>query len=385
MLRSSLRVVLLVALAVLATGRADVAAVATWVVQTTPNPSSSSPQVDTFTGVACPSSAECFAVGYGSNGAGVAVTLAEHWDGAAWSVQTTPNSSGATSSVLNGLACAGAAGATCTAVGDWFNSSGVEAPLAERWNGTGWSIQSVPAPANAGAAMLRGVSCVSASRCAAVGSSLNSAGAQLTLAEVWNGTSWSIQSTPNPTGAVSSALAGVGCASATFCEAVGNYLNASGKQVTLAEHWDGSSWTVEKSASPSNGLGSALLSVACPATTSCTAVGYTYLDGRSNLMLAEQWSSGSWSVQLVGSKWTGLAGVSCPLTTSCAAVGAMSYVPLAEAWNGTSWSAQTTENRGTNGSALSGVSCVSVAPACTAAGWYFDATHDQLTLAERSS
>jgi hypothetical protein len=163
---------------------------------------------------------------------------------------------------------------------------------------------------------------------------------------------------------------------------VGNYLNGAGKQVTLAERWNGSSWTVDKPANPGSALGSALLAVACPATTLCTAVGYTVKSGR-NVMLVEQWSNSAWADQLVGAKWTGL---SCPQTTTCAAVGAISDATLAEAWNGSSWSAQTTENRTkTNGNALAGVSCVGAAMVCTAAGWYIDASHDLRTLAERSS
>ncbi|TMB91451.1 MAG: hypothetical protein E6J45_05695 [Chloroflexi bacterium] len=382
--RWGVRAALLAVLVLGAAGPADVAAVSTWVVQPTADPSSSSPRADAFSSVACPSTTECFAVGNQSNGSGVALTLAEHWNGATWSVQATPNPIGATSSVLLGIACSGTASFTCEAVGDSFKSSGVEVPLAERWNGTSWSLQAAPAPSNASAAMLNGVSCTGASQCEAVGSSFNGAGSQLSLAEVWNGTSWAIQSTLNPSGALSSTLSGVGCASATFCEAAGNYLTSAGKQLPLAERWNGSSWTLEKPANPSSALGSALLAVSCPATTSCTAVGYADKSSR-NVLLVEQWSNSAWAVQLTGTVWTGLAGVSCPQTTSCKAVGAMSDVPLAEAWNGSSWSGQTTENRGNNGSALSGVSCASVAPVCTAAGWYLDGTHDLLTLAERSS
>ena len=45
-----------------------------------------------------------------------------------------------------------------------------------------------------------GVSCTSATACTAVGYDA-SVGTTVTLAERWNGTSWKIQSTPNPTGA----------------------------------------------------------------------------------------------------------------------------------------------------------------------------------------
>lgn len=41
--------------------------------------------------------------------------------------------------------------------------------------------------------------------------------------ERWNGTSWAIVTTPDPTGAVDSNLSGVTCVSNTSCKAVGTY------------------------------------------------------------------------------------------------------------------------------------------------------------------
>ena len=82
------------------------------------------------------------------------------------------------------------------------------------------------------------MSCTSASACTAVGY-YASGSTYVTLAERWNGTKWSIQHTPNPTGAPGSWLDGVSCASASTCTAVGDP-NFSPPQVTLAERWNGS-------------------------------------------------------------------------------------------------------------------------------------------------
>jgi hypothetical protein len=41
------------------------------------------------------------------------------------------------------------------------------------------------------------------------------------LAEQWNGSAWTIQSTPNPTGSNQNELYAVSCASSTTCTAVG--------------------------------------------------------------------------------------------------------------------------------------------------------------------
>ncbi len=53
-----------------------------------------------------------------------------------------------------------------------------------------------PALANTGAG-LNGVSCTSPSSCMAVGE-FTGIGNEMTLAEAWNGTSWSVVKTPRP-------------------------------------------------------------------------------------------------------------------------------------------------------------------------------------------
>ena len=106
-------------------------------------------------------------------------------------------------------------------------------PLASAAAASGWSIQHTPNPAGGSGSILNGVSCTSASACTAVGDSSNGT-ATVTLAERWNGTRWSIQTTPNPAGGSNSMLNGVSCASATACTAVGGSSNG-----TLAEGWNG--------------------------------------------------------------------------------------------------------------------------------------------------
>ena len=69
------------------------------------------------------------------------------------------------------------------------------------------------------------VSCTAAKACTAVGDYVNSGGDYVSLAEVWNGTSWAIQTTPNPTGVKGAFLFGVSCKSAAACTAVGDYEN----------------------------------------------------------------------------------------------------------------------------------------------------------------
>jgi hypothetical protein len=92
--------------------------------------------------------------------------------------------------------------------------------LAERWNGTAWTVQRTPNPAGSFASSLLGVSCTSASSCTAVGQYLAST-SNLTLAEVWNGTAWHTRSTPNHPWAGQNILNGVSCSTSQNCTAAG--------------------------------------------------------------------------------------------------------------------------------------------------------------------
>jgi hypothetical protein len=163
-----------------------------WSLQTAPNPAA---VVDALDAVSCPSLTHCESVGFYYNSSDVKVTLAEVWDGSSWSVQTTPNRTGAQLSTLYSLSCAGTT--DCEAVGYDHNTSGAAVTLAEKWNGTKWNLQPSVNPSGL-ARVLSSVSCPSSTDCESVGFHDNSSDVGKTLAEVWNGTSWSVQTTPNP-------------------------------------------------------------------------------------------------------------------------------------------------------------------------------------------
>jgi hypothetical protein len=182
------------------------------------------------------------------------------------------------------------AATACTAVGDYLNSSNTDLTLAERWNGSSWAIQPTPNPAGAEGSVLSGVSCTAATACTAVGYYDNSSfgNPALTLAERWNGSSWTIQPTPNPAGATQSVLSGVSCTAATSCTAVGYYATSSGgDDLTLAEHWNGTRWAIQPTPTPAGARLSYLNGVSCTAATTCTAVG-AYISG-NGLTLAERY------------------------------------------------------------------------------------------------
>jgi hypothetical protein len=161
--------------------------------------------------------------------------------------------------------------------------SGPKGPLAEVWNGSVWTVRAPPAPPT-GFRSLNAVSCTSPSACTAVGSQYpvqtrRLSSVQGALAERWNGTAWTIQATPDPPYGSNTVLDSISCASLTDCTAVGtNSSVLRAQDLTLAEHWDGTTWAIQPTLSPSivsgPGAGNALYSVSCPAPSACVAVGY---------------------------------------------------------------------------------------------------------------
>jgi hypothetical protein len=249
-----------------------------WAIQTTP-----SGIVGIEMAVSCTAPWACTAVGYYANSGGTAVTLAERWNGKTWAVQTTPNPAGSSGNYLDGVLCTSAW--VCTAVGYYYNNStGYTQPLAERWNGKAWVIQSVPTISNDNV-QLSGVSCPSASACTAVGSYVSFTGSPGTVAERWNGKTWAMQSIPNPTTVGDSLqLAGVSCASASACTAVGSYdASDGGTIVTLGEHWNGTAWAVQSTPNPpgdgSPYARSSLDGVSCTSASACIAAGSAVPEG----------------------------------------------------------------------------------------------------------
>jgi hypothetical protein len=246
------------------------------------------------------------------------------------------------------------------------------------WNGTSWAVQRTPSPAGALGSALYGVSCPSVTTCIAVGSTADSSNTVLALAERWNGRTWSLLPIPGPAGALGTSLYGVSCSSATACIAVGTYEDSSKADLTMAEAWNGAGWTVQAAPNPPE---SGLDGVSCSSSSACTAVGLYQKNDRYGDdwgPLAERWNGTAWDTQPIlspaGAAFTVLYGVSCPSATDCSAVGyyALSdespYQALAERWNGATWTIESVPNpAGATGAALVSVSC-SLAGACTATG-----------------
>jgi hypothetical protein len=239
-----------------------------WTIQPTPSPSGEiggAAGGSSLSGVSCTSATACAAVGFyviGANGANR--TLAERWNGVTWTIEPTPDQTGATGTTLSSVSCTSAT--ACTAVGSYNQFGGSGGTVAERWNGTDWTIQPTPTGSS-----LSGVSCTSSTACTSVGPGFVANG-ETTLAEAWNGTTWTVQSSPNESGAQGSDLSGVSCTSATGCTGAGTYLASTGSYLTLMERWDGATWTIQPTPSPS-GPTSFLNGVSCTSASMCIAVG----------------------------------------------------------------------------------------------------------------
>jgi len=299
--------------------------------------------------ISCISSTNCMAVGESlvltSTGNLVPSPLAEAWNGSKWTMVPTPelrNSGGS----LNDIACTSAS--SCMAVGNKGTpATPNDFTLAESWNGTSWKlVPTLPPPA--GGTALSGVSCTGSASCMAVGYyGFNGANnSQITLSEHWNGTTWRILTTPNPGN--SGALGGVVCFSASACMATGDHyvLNSPTRIIaTLSERWDGTRWHVQPSPNPGGAALAAFGDVSCVSPSACMGVGTsTDQTGEENFTLAESWDGTSWNILHTpspGSFIDTLNGVSCTAVTACMAVGAfdgtVNVFTLAERWNGTSW------------------------------------------------
>ncbi|HEY5941858.1 MAG TPA: RHS repeat-associated core domain-containing protein [Solirubrobacterales bacterium] len=273
-------------------------------------------------GVDCPSETRCLAVGNHQSAGGPSV-LSEIWNEGKWNVQTTPLPTESTSSEFAAIGCSSTA--QCSAVGSAM-IGGVKTAIAERWTSPNWALSSIPIPAGATSSQLDGVDCIWSNFCAAVGRYTTSGGSVKSLVMFWNG-EWKLHTVTDPEGAVESTLLDVACTpTPNRCTAVGGWKNNKGEQFTLAYRFNGvTTWTLQSTPNPSGSTESLFQDVSCASETSCTAVGsWVSSGGGSNRTLAEGWNGSSWLLDSTpnppGEAFNSLFGVSCR-SISCLGVG----------------------------------------------------------------
>ncbi len=386
----------------------------------------SSTQWNFLNAVSCSSVGSCMATGYYSNGTNWQ-TLTEMWNGATWSLISSPDSSSTENNTFNGVSCVSVG--FCMAAGYYFDGTYNEGETAtwngsvwtlsgpnsvvgaeltsvtcktlsfcvaagyfpetdggshdqtvvQSWSGSGWTITGAANTSYTQDNFLNGVSCVSTSLCMADGYYTNAGTEQTLIAE---GSSWALVSSPNAAGSVTDELNGLSCATSISCMSVGYYAVGSNEQ-TLIEKWNGTAWSVVGSPNM-NSTQDTLHGISCVSSTFCMSVG-AYFNGSMNQTLTEKWHGGTWNViaspNAGSTGYSELDSVSCATITFCMAVGESFNGTLAEKWNGSSWTVVSSPDQSSLDALSGGVSCVS-STFCMAGGYFYTGTTYQ-TLIEK--
>ncbi len=239
------------------------------------------------------------------------------------------------SPIINGselLATAAIAHNDIWAVGDVRDASGTASTLAEHFDGTSWSVVSTPSVNDP----LVSVAASASNDVWAIGNQITISDSPTPFIAHWNGTSWSIIDSPKLP--KNSFLTGVAAPASNNAWVVGNTFGSANG---LVEHWDGTSWSIVSSPAFTN-----VVAFAISADSSSDVWAF----GLSNT------TGGPEALHFDGTTWTAIAAANPPhgfevggvvalSPTNVWAVGASgtgepldTLVPAAEHWDGTSWS-----------------------------------------------
>jgi hypothetical protein len=303
---------------------------------------------------------DIWAVGYHSaetSTGGAERTYTMHWDGANWSVISSPNAS-TYDNRLNAVAAISPN--DVWAVGSYKTSSADQTrPLFMHWDGATWS-----AAESTIWGQMHDVVALSSNDVWAVGFDYDIYNAASIYR--WNGTSWNRHLIANISKDASSPLFGIAAVSSNDIWAVGSYF-----EETLIAHWDGAQWNKVPSPSAAS-TANRLNSVSAISSTDVWAVGYRYNDGLPVRTLIEHWDGTAWSVvpsPNATTKDNMLEAVAVAGPNDVWAVGnyfteadpnKVAWPALIEHWNGSGWDIIPAPNPGIFGvTSLNGVSVVS--------------------------
>ena len=237
-----------------------------------------------LSGVSCPSTTQCFAVGSVATG-----NISQHTHSVVDAITIGPKNKVTVSAMVhptpgtvdsfNAISCASAS--SCVAVGTTFGGAGhTWAPLVETMTGTTWAVTPV---AGLTGGYLLGVSCATTTSCAAVGSTngLTVSATRPLVATTTTGT-WSGQVIASP----GSSLIGVSCVAPLLCRGVGS-TSAGTSTTALALSNRTGRWLPITFADPRRALDYGQWSaIACPLKNQCHLVGTTALNGVPSIMAA---------------------------------------------------------------------------------------------------
>ena len=299
---------------------------------------------DYLNAVACPSTAQCWAVGQTASAPG-GNTLSEdrdpllkHEQDGRWRTEPVA-ASAAKGSTFQDIACPGAT--DCWAVGG--DAAGGHAIIAH-WDGAAWRL--VPSPVLAvakphvgngsrvskansvGGGQLDSVNCASPTACWATGGTQAHSGAIADVFEQWNGIQWTMAST------VAGGLQPqqFSCPAAGFCMALGQRDGRPG-----AASYSGGRWTaITPPPGPAGGSAGAVPSLfGCASRKLCLAA----FPGAD--LVTDVWHGRAWT-HVTSSKLTYPVGLSCsaasPGPAGCWLLGmTRASRPLALRWQGQGW------------------------------------------------
>ena len=216
-------------------------------------------------------------------------TLTEHWDGSQWSIVSSPNTGTQNNFLINVVALSTS---NVWAVGLSVSSSGGSS-LIIHWNGVQWSV--VPSP-NPGSTFyyLEEARAVSANDIWSVGIAQNNNGVFQTLTEHWDGSKWKIFPSPN-VGSNNNFLYSVTTVSANDVWAVGISTNNSNNDRTLIQHWDGTQWSVVSSPNVGSQTND-LFEVGAVSANDIWTVGQYLNNNKVSQTLIQHWDGSKWSI-----------------------------------------------------------------------------------------
>ena len=319
-----------------------------WSVEATVNQKPRQVNNSYFLGVSASGPDEAWAVGtYGDKNA-LDHPLAEHLNGTAWSIVPVPQPTGqqATFEAVDDLGPDDA-----WAVGTSFSGGAGATPggstLIEYWNGTAWTI--VPSPnavpvVNGNSNILDAVAASGPDDIWTAGWYLNNDADILTmLFEHWNGTSWSLVSSPIAEGAIVTSLTAI---NSDDVWAVGSY----GDDGNMSAHWNGKKWaivTAPNVTSVGEVAQNELTAVSSDGTKDVWASGYVFNVNDKNFAepFVLHWTGSRWSLTMtpnVGSEGSRLRGIDVVSPTDLWAVGQEqkdngSILTLTEQYDGSTW------------------------------------------------
>jgi hypothetical protein len=180
--------------------------------------------------------------------------------------------------------------------------------LVEQYDGSSWIITTSPNPSTQNQNTLLGVACVSTNDCWTAGS--NAVGnVQQALVEHYNGTSWVTATSANTDTGQSNFPRSIACNSTSDCWAVGFYFAyPSGNVLTLVDHYNGLNWDVVPSPNPPPNLADQytdfLTRVSCASSVECWAVGYYFNVNGATQTLIEHYAVPPVQLSAVASRKT---------------------------------------------------------------------------------